>query len=77
MPNLSVRRLDQDVYERLRVRAARHGTSMEEEVRRILTVAVAAPERLGTLFLDTFGRDNGVELEASRREPHEPLDFGE
>ena len=34
--NLTIRKLDPVVKERLRVRAARHGHSMEEEVRRIL-----------------------------------------
>jgi len=76
MPNLSVRKLDQDVYDRLRVRAARHGTSMEEEVRRIITLAVSAPERLGALFSSAFGPDNGGILEPHQRQPHEPLDLG-
>jgi hypothetical protein len=60
MPSLSVRRIDSDVYERLRIRAPRHGVSMEEEVRRILRRSVAAPERLGDLALQYFGTD-GVE----------------
>ncbi|WP_414653816.1 FitA-like ribbon-helix-helix domain-containing protein, partial [Geminicoccus sp.] len=33
MASLTVRNLDPTVKERLRVRAARHGRSMEEEVR--------------------------------------------
>lgn len=76
MASLSVRKIDDDVYERLRVRAARHGVSMEEEVRRILRRAVVAPERLGDLAVAYFGA-NGFELELPAREPHEPPRVGE
>jgi len=77
MANLSVRRIDDDVYERLRVQAAEHGISMEEEVRRILKQAVSAPERLGELALECFGPAHGVELELEPRTPHDPVDLGE
>ena len=40
--NLTIRKLDPAVKERLRVRAARHGRSMEEEVRRILSETLKA-----------------------------------
>ncbi len=76
MASLSVRKIDDDVYERLRIRAAKHGVSMEEEVRQILRRAVSAPERLGDLALEYFGND-GVELELPSREPHEPMNVGE
>ena len=76
MASLSVRKIDDDVYERLRIRAAKHGVSMEEEVRQILRHAVSAPERLGDLALEYFGND-GVELELPSREPHEPMNVGE
>ncbi len=75
MASLSVRKIDQETYERLRVRAARQGVSMEEEVRRILKRAVAVPERLGSLALGYFGAD-GVDLELPAREPHEPIQIG-
>ena len=39
MGNLTVRKIDDRVKERLRVRAARRGVSMEEEARRILSAA--------------------------------------
>ncbi len=77
MASLSVRKLDNDTYERLRVRAAKHGVSMEEEARRILKQAISAPERLGDVFLYYFGPDNGIALELSPREPHEPLDLSQ
>jgi plasmid stability protein len=74
--NLSVRRIDDEVYRRLRVRAAEHGISMEEEVRRILSRAVAAPHRLGELAGRLFGSEHGVELEIPVRTSHDPLDLG-
>lgn len=76
MASLSVRKIDDEVYERLRVRAAEHGTSMEEEVRRIIRRAVAAPRRLGQFALECFGPEHGVDLELPLREHHEPLDLG-
>jgi plasmid stability protein len=65
---LSVRKIDQGLFERVRIRAAQHGVSIEEEVRRILKSAVAGPERLGDLALKYFGAD-GVELVLPHREP--------
>jgi plasmid stability protein len=43
MAQLLVRNLEEDVKARLRVLAAEHGRSMEEEVRAILRDAVARP----------------------------------
>lgn len=76
MASLSVRKIDDEVYELLRIRAAKHGVSMEEEVRRILKRAISAPERLGDLARKYFG-DEGVDLELPPREPHEPMRVGE
>jgi len=75
LASLSIRKLDDETCNRLRDRAARHGVSMEEEVRQILKQAVSPPERLGDLFLKVFGPERGVDLELSPREPHEPIDF--
>ena len=49
--SLSVRKLDDETLSRLRIRAAKHGVSMEEEARRILKDAVSAPDYLGDLAL--------------------------
>ena len=76
MANLSVRKIDDEVYELLRIRAAKRGVSMEEEVRRILKRAVSAPERLGDLAGEYFG-DDGVDLDLPPRVPHEPMSVGE
>jgi plasmid stability protein len=58
MAAVSIRDLDDDVKDRLRVRAARNGRSMEAEIRAILTDAVSEsdPSRgLFTELLDRFG----------------------
>lgn len=77
MATLSVRKLDDDVLNRLRVRAAQHGVSMEEEARQILRRAVAAPDRLGDLAVQFFGPEYGVDLDLPAHPPHEPLEFSE
>lgn len=43
MASITIRNLDDDVKERLRVRAAGNGRSMEAEVRELLEAAVANP----------------------------------
>ena len=48
MSSITVRNLDESVKNSLRVRAARHGWSMEQEVRQILQQTVA-PEQAGQL----------------------------
>lgn len=76
MPSLSVRKLDATVYERLRIRAATHGISMEEEVRQIISHAVAAPSQISAVFRKHFGYQNGIDLKVpNQRKPHDPLDF--
>lgn len=79
MANLSIRKLDKYAYSQLRIRAAKHGVSMEEEARQIIYQAVSAPEKISSVFLKYFGEKNGVDLDLdlNRREPHEPLDFNE
>ena len=73
MGNLSVRKLDDETMERLRMRAAKNGISMEEEARRILSQAVAAPGKLGDLAVELFGEVHGIDLELPDRTTHEPL----
>ena len=76
MPSLSVRKIDEDTMRLLRIQAAKHGASMEEEVRQILKRAVSTPENLGDLavrlFSPAYGND---ELPLPARETHEPLNF--
>jgi plasmid stability protein len=70
MAAVSIRDLDDDVKDRLRVRAARNGRSMEAEVRAILTAAVDESDSSRGLFtelLDRFGELGGVELDLPAR----------
>ena len=70
MAAVSIRDLDDDVKDRLRVRAARNGRSMEAEIRVILTDAVSesdASRGLLTELLDRFGEIGGVELDLPGR----------
>ena len=76
MANLNVRGLDDDTLSRLRMRAARHGVSMEDEVRRILEEAVSAPERVGDVALLMFGPEHGIDLQPPERVKHGPPRLG-
>lgn len=75
MANLSIRKLDDKVYEELRVRALKHGISLEQEVRQILIQAVT-PLKISKVFKKHFGPKNGIELKLeTRNKPHNPLEF--
>lgn len=57
MANLTIRNLDEATKQALRVRAAQHGVSMEEEARRILRSALEdarSPARLGSHLRERF-----------------------
>ncbi|WP_027883168.1 FitA-like ribbon-helix-helix domain-containing protein [Meiothermus rufus] len=76
MANLTIRNLDESTKQALRVRAAQHGVSMEEEARRILRSALQGtsyPSRLGRHLLERF---RGVADEAfklpERQRPRTP-----
>ena len=75
MASITIRNLDDEVKTRLRVRAAGHHRSMEEEVRIILRDAVSS-ERPRVRNLAEFAALGGVELELPPRGPmREPPDF--
>jgi antitoxin FitA len=46
MSSITIRNLDPAIKERLRIRAAQHGHSMEAEARRILQITLNAADRL-------------------------------
>lgn len=77
MASLTIRNVDDDTKQRLRVRAARHGVSMEEEVRRILNEVLRptdVPSGLGRRLRDRFAGLADDELvvperQAPRRAP--------
>ena len=80
MASITIRNLDDDVKTRLRVRAAEHHRSMEEEARLILREAVsdgkAGPRNLVEFTRECFGPLGGVELELPPRGPMRvPPDF--
>ena len=77
MASITVRKIEDELKQRLRVRAAEHGHSMEEEARSILRSALggeAVPEKdLGTAIHELFKPFGGVELEIPPREPMREL----
>ncbi len=79
MASITIRNLDDDVKPRLRVRAANHGRSMEEEARLILREAVGrkpSSRNLASIIRAHFGPSRGVDLELPSREPiREPPRF--
>jgi antitoxin FitA len=81
MATLTIRNLEPAVKERLRVRAAEHGRSMEAEARRILKTALGEslrpPERsLYERIHDRFAALGGVDLDLPPREAiREPPQF--
>lgn len=65
MASITIRNLDDDVKRRLRVRAAEHGRSMEEEAREILREVVGIPtppKNLGQAIHDRFAAIGGIDL---------------
>lgn len=82
MAQLLIRRLDDEVKERLRSRAKAHGVSMEEEARTILVnqLALGEPEDkrgLGTRIAELFRDipDNDEPLDFESHDPLRPLKF--
>jgi plasmid stability protein len=73
MASITIRRLDDVVKARLRVRAARHGRSMEEEARHILKAGLAAGPARGPNLAESIRLRmvplGGVELALPPREP--------
>lgn len=62
MADLSLKQLNEKAYQQLCLLAKEHGVSVEEEARRIICQAIAAPARLGDVFKKLFGADKGVDL---------------
>lgn len=73
MPSITIRKLDAETKSRLRIRAAHHGRSMEEEARDILrSVLAEAPAETGDLaaaIRRRFQPLGGVELDIPPRQP--------
>ena len=68
MSTLTIRQLNEHTHARLRGRAAKHGRSVEAEVRAILDAAVDLPEQNILLALyATFADAGGVDLQLPAR----------
>ncbi|MGA0546839.1 FitA-like ribbon-helix-helix domain-containing protein [Brevundimonas sp. VNH65] len=74
MANLTIRNIDDSVKERLRLRAAMHGHSMEEEARVILKRAVGGLNGPGLwkLSRQLFDGDQGISLALPSRDADRP-----
>ena len=73
MASITIRKLDEKTKARLRIRAAQHGRSMEEEARTLLRAAlrdeVTPRSNLADAIRARFRRLGGVELGLPAREP--------
>lgn len=78
MAMLTIRNIDEGVKERLRVRAAQNGHSMEEEARIILKRATGGitGKELWDLSRGLFGENSGIALELpDRTDDRPPVNF--
>jgi plasmid stability protein len=73
MPAITIRNVDDALKKRLRMQAAAHGRSMEDEARQILRAALnqeSTPSGgVGSALHALFEPYGGVELELPEREP--------
>ncbi len=81
MASITIRRLGDDTKQRLRVRAAQHGRSMEDEarviLRSVLSEDVATGDDLAARVQRRFEAIGGLDLELPAREAvREPPKFG-
>ena len=75
MATMTIRNLDDQLKQRLRVRAATHGRSMEDEARDILRTALATHPSAPSLIEAIRGRVDplgGIELDIPAREAIRP-----
>ena len=73
MASITIRKLDEQTKARLRVRAAHHQRSMEEEARNILRAALAeeaaTPRHPADAIRRRFAPLGGIDLRLPAREP--------
>jgi len=76
MASLTIRNIEDPLKARLRIRAAHHGRSMEDEARHILRAALTEERQpvtdLGEAIHQRFARIGGVEVEETKRETLRP-----
>jgi plasmid stability protein len=81
MASLTIRNIDDDLKQRLRLQAARHGCSMEQEARNILRAVVAAPpvgagfaQKIQQRFAGLDAGDLPIPARRAARLPRTPQD---
>lgn len=80
MASITIRNLDKNIKSQLKIRAAKHDRSMEEEVRNILKSAVAQGEMESESLAHSISKKmapfGGIDLpEIPREEIRDPMDF--
>ena len=77
MASITIRNLDESLKTRLRIQAAVHGRSMEDEARAILRSSLnqepQEPKNLGTAINALFKPFGGLDLAEQPREPMREL----
>lgn len=81
MAAITIRNIDEQLKQRLRIQAARHGRSMEEEARDILRASLSVDTSGYPSLVESIRARieplGGVDLNFPRHEPvREPPDFG-
>lgn len=80
MASMTIRNLSDEIKQRLRIQAAEHGHSMEEEAREILRIALVKNNprvNLAQSIRARFEPLGGVELDIPPREPmRDPPELG-
>lgn len=80
MAVMTIRNIDDTIKKRLRIRAAMHGRSMEDEARDILRAALSTelpqPRDLGQTIHRRFASLGGVDLPQAPREPIRSVTIG-
>ncbi len=73
MASITIRQMEESTKRKLRIRAAHHGRSMEQEAREILKSALNQPDEqpinLAEAIRKRFARFGGVDLKIPPREP--------
>ena len=80
MASMTIRDIDDRLKARLRLRAAHHGHSMEEEAREILRTALSMPRSANGSLVDCIRARieplGGIELKIAPRDPiREPVNL--
>lgn len=73
MASITIRQLDESTKRKLRLRAAHHGRSMEQEAREILKTTLSQDEQRPKDLVESirrrFAKYGDVDLKIPRREP--------